>query len=126
MEPRVSAFEDAPCVGRWWLFESTDYWDHQEAAAECARCPAIEACGALLREVQADISPAMRAAGGGASGTWAGQLVTVAEPKRPQCGEDRGYYRHRRGGEDVCDACWEAHSVAEARRHIQRRARSAS
>jgi hypothetical protein len=122
----VDVFEGAPCIGRWWLFESTDWEDHQEAAAECAKCPAIEACERLLAGVQADISPAMRAAGGGASGTWAGMLVGKGEPRWPQCGEDRGYQRHRRNGEAPCDDCWEAHYRAGAARYSRQRKQEAS
>lgn len=117
-------FEDAPCVGRSWLWDSTDFWEHQEAAAKCHECPAIDACRRLLAEVQADVSPAMRAAGGGATGTWAGELVGKSPATEwPTCGTDSGYQRHRRQYEDPCDACWEAHSVAESARYSRRRAR---
>jgi hypothetical protein len=119
----AEVFEDAPCVGRPWLWDSTDWWDHQAAAAECHKCPAIDACRNLLAEVQGEISPAMRAAGGGCSGTWAGELVGKSEPTTgPACGSDAGYYRHRRQDETPCEDCWEAHSVAESARYSRRRA----
>lgn len=118
-------FEDAPCVGRPGLWDSTDFWDHQAAAAECHKCPAIKACHELLLKVQADISPAMRGAGGGASGTWAGVLVGQTI-RRAECGTDSGYFRHRRYDEDICGDCREAHSAAESARYSRRRAREAS
>lgn len=120
----TTGLDGALCVGRWWLFESTDWDEHLEAAAECAKCPALEACHALLLEVQESISPAMRASGGGCSGTWAGVLVGKTI-RRAECGTDSGYFRHRRYDEDICGDCREAHSRDEAARYSRRRARKA-
>lgn len=118
----MSAFEGAPCVGRSWLWDSTEIADHQEAAAECATCPAFDQCHALLLQMQTDIGQAMRAAGGGPTGTWAGELVGKNE-RRAQCGTDSGYFRHRRNNEAPCGDCREAHSRVESERYSRRRAR---
>lgn len=122
----MSDFKDARCRGRSALWDSNDLYDHQEAAAECAICPALDACRTLLRETQADIGTAMQAAGGGPCGTWAGELIGKGGPKRAECGTDSGYFRHRRYGEPICGDCREAHSVAESRRYVRRRMQAAS
>ena len=50
----------ALCVGKSWLFDSTDIRDHEQAAKLCAACPVREWC----REQAAALSQPV--------GTWAG------------------------------------------------------
>lgn len=63
----------AACAGQWRLFDSTDPFDHQAAAAICRACPILDACTTRLKDAQR----AARAHGQrwGPTGTWAGQLV---------------------------------------------------
>ena len=75
----VDVFAGAPCIGRWWLWDSTEKADHRQAAAECKTCPALPACRELLREEQR-ICRTLTASGGGPAGTWAGRLV--GKPQR--------------------------------------------
>lgn len=117
----ATTWDGAPCIGRSWLWDSTIRADHQQAAAECATCPAFTPCHNRLIETLQAVSPTMRAAGGGPVGTWAGVLVGKTSPHRAQCGHDSGYYRHRRNNEPVCDDCYEAHSQAESQRYSRRR-----
>lgn len=117
-------FEDARCIGLSGLFDSMDHWQHQDAAAECAKCPAFEACERLLDEVQSQVSDHYREVGAGATGTWAGRLIGKSSvATRAACGEERGYHQHKRNGEDPCDDCFEAHAIAETARYSRRRAR---
>lgn len=119
----IEVFEEAKCIGRWWLFDSTEMVDHKEAAPLCATCPALAACRELLRE-ELTMSATMKAAGGGPRGTWAGKLIG----KKPaaKCGTDSGYFLHRRTSEDPCPDCREAHSMAESARYQRRKVREAS
>ena len=59
------------CVGQWWLFDSTDKADHEEAAAICDRCPAFAWCEQHLEQA-IRLAPAEA----GPTGTWAGRLMT--------------------------------------------------
>lgn len=113
MGPIVSAFEDAPCVGRSWLWDSTHQADHREAAALCKTCPALNPCADLLRE-ELSGSRTMQVAGGGPVGTWAGRLVGKGfkwTPNPREHGTDRGYHQHRHYGEQSCDECLAAHAT---------------
>ena len=112
----------ALCVGKWWLFDSTEPSDHAEARALCAQCPALMACVALAAEVRSPTS--MAACGGGMSGTWAGRLYTTKGHRRAagrpplprEHGTDRGYHQHRQQDEEACSACRAAHvAVVEGR-----------
>jgi hypothetical protein len=76
----ADTFEGAPCIGRWWLFDSTWPADHREAKKLCDTCPALIACRALLREEQA-IAKTLLLAGGGPRGTWAGRLVGKSDQR---------------------------------------------
>lgn len=38
-------YEDAPCIGLWSLFDSTEPDDHETAASLCATCPHLARCG---------------------------------------------------------------------------------
>src|SRR5689334_10295763 len=61
-----------PCVGKWFLFDSTDPNDHRDARLLCAACPEILPCSQLLADVKAEAGQS-----GGPVGTWAGQLLRV-------------------------------------------------
>jgi hypothetical protein len=76
---RHEVFENAPCVGQHWLFDSTDPEIHKQAKELCADCPALLACQDLLIDVQ-QVAKTMCTAGGGPMGTWAGRLV--GKPQR--------------------------------------------
>lgn len=52
----------ARCVGKWWLFDSTNPSDHLEARELCAGCPMRLECSQTVATTQ------------GAEGTWAGRL----------------------------------------------------
>lgn len=112
----MSVFQDAPCVGRSWLFDSTSATDHQKAAAMCKTCPAFIACDNLLRQ-ELDMAHTMQAAGGGPSGTWAGRLLGKKSKQvgrgytnAREHGTDRGYYQHRYYGDRACEACRAEHA----------------
>jgi hypothetical protein len=69
----VEADVRAACAGQWELFDSTDPFDHQTAAAICETCP-------IRRDCDETLAKAKRAAHHelvryGPTGTWAGQLV---------------------------------------------------
>jgi hypothetical protein len=113
----MSELSGALCVGQHALFESTDVRDHLEARALCDACPALEACTELLREVQT-VSRTLRDAGGGAVGTWAGELVGASPASRRgrrnprEHGTERGYQQHRWNHEERCEPCRAAHRVS--------------
>lgn len=71
MTTPAAALTGARCVGRWWLFDSTDLAEHAEAAAICAECPVLLACRRHVREVLAAGASVNHY---GITGTWAGQL----------------------------------------------------
>ncbi len=62
-----------PCTGKALLFESRRPEHHIEAAALCAKCPAIAACEQNLRNTIAAYGPPL--ASSGPRGTWAGKLI---------------------------------------------------
>jgi hypothetical protein len=93
----------ALCVGKWWLFDSTDPADHREAAELCAECPVRAACAEFLQGERGRL--------GVPTGTWAGRLVGVKgrhEPRPIQHGTSNGYYQHRNRKEKACEPCMEA------------------
>lgn len=57
------------CVGRHWLFDSTDPADHEVAARLCARCPVLTRCQEAL------VDERSRPKTGRTTGTWAGALL---------------------------------------------------
>lgn len=59
-----------PCVGKSWLFDSTDLEDHLSAKALCAECPLQLACADRVVELRSHAGPYGRL-----EGTWAGQLL---------------------------------------------------
>ncbi len=99
-------FSQAPCIGKWWLFESTDPFDHIEAKQHCNHCPLLDACAQILEEEKA--KPLARY--GGPEGTWAGQLVG-SKFKPIEHGTERGYNQHRYQGSPACRDCRNAHAV---------------
>lgn len=114
----MTAPQVPPCVGLWWLFDSTEQADHRRAADLCATCPRLDACRNQLA-AELDMSHTMRAAGGGPRGTWAGELVGKPHrmlPKPREHATDRGYFQHRYYREAVCDECRIAHRLAERAR----------
>lgn len=112
----MSELSGALCRGRWWLFDSIDVRDHEAARDLCDQCPVLAECAALLHEVQ-DVSRTLQSAGGGPTGTWAGQLVGKQGGGRRgrrnprEHGTERGYHQHRWDGDDCCDDCRRAHSA---------------
>ena len=106
-------FEDAPCTDL-----SSLLWDpqgeferypeanarHRKAALICrSQCPAVTACAARMAR--------LRAAKRLTAGVWAGQVPSRGgvRPVRAECGTHGGFQRHKKKGEDVCDACAVAH-----------------
>ncbi|MGW2186608.1 WhiB family transcriptional regulator [Streptomyces sp. NPDC001719] len=96
----------------------------------CCQCPVKAACQALALEKEGSARPYMR------FGIWGGTTPSeryalyrhkrrgTAPVTRPGvCGSCRGYTRHRRRGENPCDACLSA--VAADSRRRRRAARSA-
>lgn len=80
------------CIGRSWLFLSTDLEDHERAASICVDCPALVWCmketGEALRSIY----------GLGVHGTWAGKLYKdgrrtsqKSDGNCPQCGARDGH-----------------------------------
>lgn len=65
----ANVFENAKCVGRWNLFDSTSVVAHKEAADLCDRCPARQACERRRDRMTEQPS------GFYAEGTWAGVLL---------------------------------------------------
>lgn len=59
----------ARCIGKWWLFDSTNPGDHLEARELCAACP-------MRRECQETADRFQRGPGGMSvlEGTWGGRL----------------------------------------------------
>lgn len=68
----AATFEDAPCVGRWVLFDETGPDEpprdavrrHTVAAQLCSTCPCLAPCEALRRDQPV----------GKPTGVWAGRL----------------------------------------------------
>lgn len=103
----MSGLEGALCRGQGPLFESTHPLDHEEAAAICAKCPAIAACRGLL---EAESKNAVY----GATGTWAGELVGTKRAERTrEHGTEKGYWQHKNRGEDACSECLEGYRFTE-------------
>lgn len=61
---------DPLCVGRWWLFDSTDSLDHDQAAKLCRACPVRQWCDERAAVLYANRSSGCRPL----TGTWAGHL----------------------------------------------------
>lgn len=76
----------AACAGKWELFDSTDIFDHREAALLCSTCPMLLACSALLENVMASSHPSGRPAG-----TWAGKLIGAGSLAAVRGDEERAY-----------------------------------
>ncbi|MFF4736324.1 WhiB family transcriptional regulator [Streptomyces sp. NPDC001262] len=89
----------------------------------CSLCPVKAACLALALETEGCARPYMR------FGIWGGttpkeryvlyrlkrQTVAAVVMRPGVCGTCRGYTKHRRSGEDACDAC-RAAVAADSRR----------
>jgi hypothetical protein len=65
----VTDYEGAPCVGKWILFEESQWEDNfypheSEAKALCAKCPLIQKCREenddLVGMIVAGLTPAER------------------------------------------------------------------
>lgn len=69
----MSALSEAACRGSHDLFDSTDRRDYVVAREICGTCPAILACGQLVKDIQ-NGTTYLSEHGGGLAGTWAGQL----------------------------------------------------
>jgi hypothetical protein len=108
--------EGAKCVGMHWLFDSTNQADHNEARKLCNTCPVTTACAQVL----ADVKTVRQHINHRPQGTWAGQLIGVP-PTTIKCGTNKGYYKHRRRAETICDSCREAHRAHEAVKTAERR-----
>ncbi|MEU7163843.1 WhiB family transcriptional regulator [Streptomyces morookaense] len=97
------------------------------AVGLCSLCPVKEACLALALEMEGNARPYKR------FGIWGGttpyeryvlsqhrRRARGAPVTRPGvCGTCRGYTRHRRSGEDACEACLSA-VAADSRRRRRR------
>lgn len=65
----MTTLDQAACVGRHALFDSTRPEDHNEARAICATCPVIDACRQRLADMKAIAAYYTQP-----EGTWAGEL----------------------------------------------------
>lgn len=75
MFPILRSETPPPCVGKSWLFDSTDPGCHVEAAKLCRACPMIQECRVLLAKAREASS---QESGHGPQGTWAGEAVGKA------------------------------------------------
>ena len=67
----------ALCVGKWWLFDSTNPADHLEARELCAVCPMRPECVRTVASIRRD--PTGRSS---LEGTWAGHLYGATARQR--------------------------------------------
>jgi len=100
---------------------------NKEARAACQRCPVRHEC---LEDDLSTYHPYGIFSGFRAGLTAnerqklrakRGNRTNRASPTPAACGNDGGYKRHRRLGEDVCDACREAHRIVNAKWRDARR-----
>lgn len=69
-------WDDAACLGQWYLFDSTFHDDHRVAKRICQGCPVYADCLQEVVRIRADRRPLV--------GTWAGILfgARVRQHKR--------------------------------------------
>lgn len=110
-------FEDAPCVGRWEIFDAPNARAAREAQLLCAGCPVALECRALSEEQSAE-----------AVGVWAGEIAGYDGPRGPrpiEHGTYQGYGSEVRQGLKTCRACKAAAAAYERARKARRGSRTA-
>lgn len=78
----IPADANAPCAGKWELFESPSYRDHRDAASICARCHIFLECKVELEAARGGPNQFLY------TGTWAGERFTNRGGKLDPTGRD--------------------------------------
>lgn len=107
------------------MFPGTNDADIEAAKAICRSCPVIQQCGQwalATREstgVLGGMSEAQRRNLLRQRGRGKGRGPKKAVPSQPrkpaECGTRGGYQRHRKNGQEACDACKQANTDADNR-----------
>lgn len=116
----------ALCVGKHWLFDSTDPIDHDQAAKLCAACPLLADCqieaSRLSREYRTSAYRPL-------TGTWGGRLYGTpgraprVTPREEQMfTEDDALQAHRDWGKGIRnDRARIGERVYQRRRYVARK-----